>query len=468
MELREAAERRERELARHDTLTGLSNRRVLMDALQSLGGKPSRGARQMGLFLIDLDRFKPVNDLHGHGVGDRVLVEIADRLRATVPAGSIITRLGGDEFVCVVSSETEDELSSLGRKIVSALSRSIHLGAHEVKVGASIGVSRIGVDACEPEEILRTADIAMYEAKADGGGACRFFCADMDENLRARSAFEDSLRLALSEGQIVPYFQPVIDLRSNRVASFEALARWEHPERGTLAPASFLPHIEEMGLLGLLTESILRKSCEAAQEWPEHVAVSVNVAPQQFQDPWFSTGLLDILSQQNFPPQRLIIELVESAVLENSEAARAAFDQLHAAGVRIALDDFGKGYSSLSNLRSFAFDYMKLDASLVNGVGNAQGNRLIDAITYLSQALNLPITAEGVETHSNALALRLLGCDLAQGYHFGKPMDALAAAQFAVSKPIVRRTTEYPKVVERSLNVEPLPCARQPSGIEGS
>lgn len=436
---RERAEERERKLARHDALTGLGNRRVLGEVLSAWEENQDGGA----LLLIDLDKFKPVNDLHGHGAGDQVLREVANRLRNRSPQPELIYRLGGDEFVVLLPElEAEQEISAVASGLISSLSEPYEIANSLIEIGASIGIARCPANTCEQSQLLRAADIAMYEAKRGGARRFSFFVSRMDEELRQHAELEVALRRAIREGEIKPYFQPVVHLQTGALAGFEALARWEHPERGTLPPSLFIPMAEDLGLIGELSEEILRKSCLAARNWPVNTTLAVNIAPCQFLDSWFAIRLLGILSETGFPPHRLIVEVTESAVLDNTEASRRTFASLRNAGIRVALDDFGKGYSSVSHLHQFDFDHLKIDSSFVMDMAEESGTRIVNAITALGKSLHMPIVAEGVETAVNADALTYLGCEHAQGFLFGRPVNEEDTLRFIgelATKGLLRR-----------------------------
>lgn len=422
---REDAERQANLLARHDSLTGLPNRRLLSDELSRAIEESHNSANECAVFLVDLDQFKPVNDLHGHEAGDCVLVEVAERLKSVCESGTTIARLGGDEFVCVMSYPAGAEVPArVAAQIISSLCRPVSVGETRVEIGATIGIARCPQDSTDADGLLRAADVAMYEAKRAGRGRYHFFHAQMDTRLRERAVIEADLRAAISEGQIAAYFQPVMSLADGQVTGFEALARWNHPTRGMLPPDLFIPIAEDLGLIGELSYAILRSGCIAARDWPPHTTLSINISPVQLKDPWLSARLLSILTEFGFPPARLIIEVTENAIIEDMELVSEVFTSLQNAGIRIALDDFGKGYSSLNHLRQLRFDHLKIDSSFVLSMDASESRKIVSAIASLGKALGMPVTAEGVETEASADVLRKLGCEQAQGYWFGQPVTA--------------------------------------------
>ena len=277
-------------------------------------------------------------------------------------------------------------------------------------------------------ELLRAADVAMYEGKREGKGVYRFFHAEMDARLRERAVLEADLRKALDGGDIKPYFQPIICLDGERITGFEALARWHHPTRGVLAPDTFIAVAEDLGIIDLLTYQILRESCTAARAWPPYTSLSVNISPMQLKDPWLTSRVLAILAETGFAPGRLIIEVTEKAIIDDIELAAAVFTSLQNAGIRIALDDFGMGYSSLCHLRQLRFDHLKIDSSFVLSMESAESEKIVRAITGLGRSLGMTVTAEGVETNMSMDALRDCGCEQAQGYLLGMPLAASETA----------------------------------------
>lgn len=422
---REVAEQRATTLARHDPLTGLPNRRVLGEVLDAelLAEVGSRNA--CAVFLIDLDRFKPVNDAHGHSVGDAVLIEVARRITEAVGKHGTVARMGGDEFACVIACEASSDLPrKLAGQVVRSLGQPMDIAGTVVQIGAAVGIARAPQDADTAGALLHAADLAMYETKRNGGGAHRFFDAEMDLQLRERAALEVELRQAINKGEIVPHFQPILDLVDERIIGFEALARWLHPTKGLVTPDKFIPIAEDLGIIDQLTYGMLRASCIAARAWPPELSLSVNVSPSQLKDQWLAPRVLAILTETGIAPGRLIVEVTENAVIDDMMKARELFASLQNAGVRIALDDFGKGYSSLYHLRELHFDHLKIDQSFIHSMDAPESAKIVNAMAGLGKSLGMQVTAEGVETLAEAEALRTLGCENAQGFLFGAPLDA--------------------------------------------
>ncbi|MFY9292553.1 MAG: EAL domain-containing protein [Methylorubrum rhodinum] len=453
MRERDAAEARAAETARHDPLTGLANRRLFAERLDErrAGGPGGR----LSVFVVDLDRFKPVNELYGYEAGNAVLRAVGERLVRTLPAESTVARLDGDEFAALVESGPGGEgLARLAQGLIAALSAPVTWLGHEIKVGATVGIAAAGPEAGSAQAVLHAADLAMGQGKRDGRGTYRVFESAMDEALKARARLEADLRVAIDAGQIEPYYQPVVALPGQTVTGFEVLARWRHPEHGLLMPSSFIPVAEETGMIGDLSYLILRRACLDARAWPNHLQLAVNIAPQQFQDSELALRILAILTETGFQAHRLEVEITETAIVQDLEATRATLGALQALGVRVALDDFGTGYSSLYHLRELRFDKLKIDRSYVDSIAeDHERAKLVDAIIKLGNSLGLVTTAEGIETKTSVDWLASQGCDFGQGYLFGKPMPRaeidrrlneglldtgpVAPKRDAVSKPVL-------------------------------
>jgi diguanylate cyclase (GGDEF)-like protein len=430
---REIAEQKATQRAEHDALTGLPNRRHLYDRLYSQMEGQRVSDEQCSVMLLDLDRFKPINDVHGHDVGDAVLIQVAERLQAIANRHAAkAIRLGGDEFMLVMTSARGDEAAArVAREIIDEVSAPYEVGEKRLAIGTSIGISRNPYDGKTVDDLLRAADIAMYEAKNSGRKSFRFFDEAMVIKLRDREEIESDLRAAIATDGITAVFQPLHCYSDDRISGFEALARWHHPTRGAVAPDDFIPVAEDAGLIDEITASMVRQACRAAREWPDDVTVAINLSPCLLRDSWIVARIFGILSSEGLPPRRLIIEITENAVIDDIERAGEVIDAFRTAGIRVALDDFGKGYSSLSHLRQLSFDFLKLDASFVRTLGEDDSLKIATAVAGLGRALNLPVTAEGVETAHDAAVIRDLGFSYAQGYHYGRPMtrdDARTAA----------------------------------------
>ena len=443
---REEAEASAIELAMRDPLTGLANRQLFQEraraALASLPDNatgPAEGAQEAGghaMLLVDLDRFKAVNDTLGHPIGDALLRLVSKRLHSLLRQQDIVARLGGDEFALMITpAPSTAGLSQLAKRIIDVLGRPYLVDGHLINIGASLGIAVAPQDGRACDELLRNADLALYASKNAGRSRHSFFDGSMDARARARRALEIDLRKALALNEFELHYQPQIDLETNAVVGFEALLRWRHPERGLVSPLDFIPLAEEIGLIVPLGEWVLREACREATRWPDSVSVAVNVSPHQFEDPDRLTRVVaGSLAASGLPGHRLEIEITESVLLRNERSVLTSLHQLRAMDVRVAMDDFGTGYSSLSQLHSFPFDKIKIDRSFVNSSGDAAGqNAIIRAITALGVSLGMATIAEGVETPDQLLRIRAEGCTSVQGYLFSRPVpldqvDGLIAA----------------------------------------
>jgi len=421
-------------LARQDSLTGLPNREVLRRALDDALISASRRKHQCSVFLLDLDRFKAVNDTLGHPAGDTLLRLVSLRLRDEVGAMGQVGRLGGDEFEVVIpTAPTKDELSKLAQGIIDSLSRPYTINGTVVSIGASIGIVTSNYDDRTSDDLMRDADLALYAAKAAGKGCFRFFAPEMNEAARERQLMESDLRVALEKDQLRVVFQPSVDASDETVKGFEALVRWEHPEHGPISPAMFIPLAEEIGLINELGEWVLRTACAEAAKWPQHISVAVNLSPVQFKLHSLPATVRAILSETDLPAKRLELEITEGVFLSNDDHVHEMISALKAIGLKLALDDFGTGYSSLSYLLRVPFDKIKVDQSFVRGATDPESRNaaLIRAMVGLASDLEMVTTAEGVETQEELTLVRNLGCSLIQGYLFGKPMEAEEARALA-------------------------------------
>ncbi len=428
---RHTAEASAIELAMHDPLTGLPNRELfhrriaaaLAEATQE--GEAAQDEAGPAVLLVDLDRFKAVNDTLGHPIGDALLRLVAKRLRSVLRSYDVVARLGGDEFALLVSPMPEPvNLAQLAKRIVDVLGRPYLIDGHLVNIGASIGVAQAPRDGREHSQLLRNADLALYHAKESGRSTFSFFEPHMDARALARRSLEIDLRKALALREFELHYQPQVDLETDSIVGFEALLRWRHPERGLVSPADFVPLAEEIGLMIPLGEWVLREACDQAARWPDGISVAVNVSPHQFAD----TGRLvsvvaKSLASSGLPGRRLEIEITESVLLRHEQAVLAALHRLRAMGVRVAMDDFGTGYSSLSQLHSFPFDKIKIDRSFVKDRGDdASQNAIVRAITALGASLGMSTIAEGVETSDQLARIRAEGCRAVQGYLYSRPV----------------------------------------------
>ena len=440
----EEAQRRADELARYDPLTGLANRRVFLEDLQAAIEETRRGSPPFAVFVLDLDRFKPVNDVHGHATGDQVLCKVAERLRLCIGEEGLVARLGGDEFAALVrqagaSGEMTDGAIKLANHILSAVTEPILFDEKAIEVGVSIGASVCPSDGVDPETLIQNADLAMYRAKRDGRATFQFFEAGMEREVKARAALETDLRRAVAREEIKPYYQPIVALADQRVVGFEILARWEHPDGRIIPPDAFIPLAEESGLIAEMTFNLLRRACRNSAGWPDDVGLSLNVSPVQLKDPHLPTRLLAVLSASGFPPHRLEIEITETALVGDLATAKSVLSQLQSLGIRIALDDFGTGYSSLCHLRDFSLDRIKIDRSFVQTLmQDPDSEKIITAILGLGTSLGLPTTAEGIEDIDTVRRMAASGCELGQGYFFARAMPAQEAEAYAQRETVAQ------------------------------
>jgi diguanylate cyclase (GGDEF)-like protein len=412
-------------LAKHDPLTSLPNRAAMKEALDLLSAEQAEEER-IGMLVVDLDGFKPINDTLGHLVGDELLICAAQRIRAAIKdwPHSMVSRFGGDEFVVLLRRVvSEEQVHACAQSILSELRQPYEVMSHSIFVDASIGVAIAGLNERKGVEVLRYADIALNEAKQVGRGSITQFDPAMLTGLAERALIEQDLTTALSERQIVPHYQPQVDLVSGQIIGVEALARWYHPVRGVISPAEFIPIAEMSGQIVDLGQAILEQACRDIALLPTPIDLSVNVsAAQLFQDD-FPRLVGEALRSSGLPPQRLRLEITETALLSDACKARGTIDQLQAMGITISLDDFGTGFASLSYLRDFGFNELKIDRSFVAGMHDDRKSlALIQTMIELGQRLGLVVVPEGVETREQADLLQAMGCTRAQGYFFGKPV----------------------------------------------
>jgi len=414
-------------LAEHDTLTGLPNRSAFAERLAA-AARSSDGERGFAVLTIDLDRFKEVNDTLGHPCGDQILKEAAARLRALVDGDTVITRLGGDEFAVIQRGVSDPEAAgALAAAIIDALDRPFQFDGHTVVIGASVGIALAPRDSAgagtDGDELLKKSDLALYRAKEENRGSFRFFESGMDARMRERRDIEGDLRIAIQEGQFEVHYQPLLDLATGAITCFEALVRWQHPTRGLLQPADFIPIAEESNLIIPIGEWVLRQACRDAAGWPDGIKVAVNLSPAQLKRGDLIAVTVSALATAGLDADRLELEITESVLLNDEAWVRSLLERLAALGVRIAMDDFGTGYSSLSYLRSFPFSKIKIDRSFVDGVvGQSDALAIVQATIQLSQKLGMETTAEGVETAEQLALLSAEGCTHAQGFHVSRPV----------------------------------------------
>jgi diguanylate cyclase (GGDEF)-like protein/PAS domain S-box-containing protein len=412
-------------MARHDALTGLPNRVLFHERVEQALAQAGR-TEEFAVLLLDLDRFKAEHDPLGHPVGDELLRAVAERLQACVREVDTVARLGGDEFAVVQSGVTKaEDAAVLARRIVEVVSQPYDLDGHRIMIGASVGISIAPGDGASCGKLLKNADVALYKTKAEGRGTWRFFEPDMDARLQARRALELDLWAALANDQFELHYQPLFDLRADRIGGFEALLRWRHPVHGMVSPGDFIPISEEIGLIVPLGDWVLKRACAEASVWPGHVKVAVNVSPAQFRTGHLVESVTEALAASGLPAARLELEITESVLLTNSAATLATLHALRALGVRISMDDFGTGYSSLSYLRSFPFDKIKIDQSFIRDLATTEdAEAIVRAIIGLGASLGMRTTAEGVETDEQLAWLRTEDCAEVQGYFFSPSVPA--------------------------------------------
>ncbi len=439
-------------LAMFDSLTGLANRAQMRRALGQALGKRQGSYRPTALLLLDLDRFKTVNDTLGHQIGDILLQQVAARITRTVGEDGLVGRLGGDEFeVILPGGGSREKLSELADAIIATLSHPYFIDDSHVSIGCSIGIALSPADGDDAETLVRNADLALYSAKANGRGTHRFFRESLLVEAQTRKLLEDDLRQALARRQLRLVYQPVVSTRNAQVVGYEALIRWEHPVRGAISPADFIPVAEESGMIEQIGEWVMRTACETAASLPPQIRMAVNVSPIQFAKPSLPAIVASALANSGLAPERLELEITEGVFLDGSRSTEQMFTALKRIGVRLALDDFGTGYSSLGYLRTAPFDKIKIDQSFVRGakIAGSRNAAIIKAIVTLADTLELETTAEGVEAQDEIELIRALGCSHIQGYVYGRPMEAAALPRdmAAVPKiePIGVRFTRSPR-----------------------
>ncbi|NJS14863.1 MAG: EAL domain-containing protein [Sphingopyxis sp.] len=414
-------------MARYDNLTGLPNRLHLNEMLEMGLSEATAARARCALLIIDLDRFKAVNDTLGHPVGDQLLAQVSARLRALIPKDSLCGRLGGDEFAVVMRTLTgPTEAEKLGQQIIEAISRPYVVDNHQLFVGASIGFAIGPQDGASVETLTRNADLALYKSKDRGGNVVAQYDASLHAQAEERRVMEQELRGALERGEFHLNFQPVVEAADGTLDGFEALIRWTNPRLGNVSPAKFIPLAEEARLIGPIGEWVMRTACREACRWPSNLKIAVNVSAEQLTDAGFASVVVSALAQSGLSPHRLEIEVTESVFLRDGGGATQLLDQLLLLGVRLSLDDFGTGYSSLGYLRKTHFSTIKVDRSFVQGAAKnkPESIAIISAVVALADALGMSTTAEGAETEHEVETIRALGCRKIQGYYYGRPMAA--------------------------------------------
>ena len=409
----------------HDALTGVANRVLFYELVEQALKRVPRGERLAVLYL-DLDHFKGINDTLGHPIGDKLLKGVADRLRGCIRDVDVVARLSGDEFAIIQSSLGQPvDAATLAKRLREVIIEPFDLDGHHVVVDISAGIAIAPNDATELDELLKAADIALYEAKKGGRGTYCFYETEMNTRIHQRAKLEADLRSALANGEFELFYQPRVKLENNKISAFEVLLRWHHPGRGMVSPTEFIPIAEETGLIIPLGEFVLRAACAEAATWPSDINVAVNISAAQFTDKNLINVVNSAIASAGLPANRLELEITESVLMQNTSANLATLKQLHDLGVRFAMDDFGTGYSSLGYLLSFPFDNIKIDRSFIIGLSERPESRaIVRAVAQLAQDLSITLTAEGVETEQQLEQVKQLGCTEMQGYLFSRPHPA--------------------------------------------
>lgn len=411
-------------MARHDGLTGLANRAVLLEKMEEALARLRRHGNRFTVFMLDLDLFKTVNDSLGHPVGDELLKVVAGRLSACIRETDTVARLGGDEFAILATADGDQREAAIAtaNRLLGAVAAPCDLDGHHVNIGTSVGIALAPEHGTDVDQLVKNADLALYKAKSEGRDAYRIFEDAMGVEVRTRRAHQIDLRNALSNDEFELYYQPIVDIQTRQTASIEALIRWHHPQRGMIPPADFIPLAEESGLINQIGEWVLRKACSDALHWPPHIKVSVNLSAVQFRKIGPIDSFCQTLRESGLQPERLELEITESVLLQGNADNVETLHRLRLMGISIVLDDFGTGYSSLSYLRMFPFDKIKIDRSFVHELAkNADCAAIVSAVAGLGRSLRIDTVAEGVETEDQLLLVHAAGCTHAQGYLFGRP-----------------------------------------------
>ncbi len=416
------------ELAFTDPLTGLGNRRRFMDKIERLIAARADDPAPFAIGIIDLDGFKPINDLFGRAAGDNILQQVALRLNAAMTDSNIMTRLGDDEFAFLAPMIfRESDAVDLGRMLIEIIAAPYDVGERTARLSASVGCALFYFGDDTPEELVGKAETALYQSKRTGRGKVFAYTREMEEASKRLARIEQALRRAVSAGEVEPHFQPIVDLKTRQTIGFECLARWTDRDLGFVSPAVFIPIAEERGIIGPLTQLLLRKATIAARDWPKHLFLSFNLSPSQLVDQNTGLHILSILEKTGFDPRRLEIEITETGVMSDPASAEKIVDDLRSVGIRVSLDDFGTGQSSLGRLRDFQFDKLKIDRAFVSSIlDDRPSEHIIRAILAMCEGLGMDVVAEGIEEEGQADRLVQFGCKGGQGYFFGKPVDAQA------------------------------------------
>ena len=429
---RRRAEEKVREMATTDILTGLSNRFEFRQRLEQRLAEVNRKLGEFAIFYLDLDRFKAVNDSLGHPFGDKLLKAVSERIVSVVRSGDTVARLGGDEFAVIQRiADTPNDAARLADRLIASVGRPYRFDDKTITIGVSIGVSLTPKDGVVADELIRAADLALYQAKAERRGSYNFFEKAMDEQVQGRRKMEDDLRAALAQNQFHLHFQPIVSATDRKVTAFEALLRWRHPVRGNVPPSEFIPLAEELGLIVPIGEWVIGEACKQAVKWPRHIKVAVNVSATQFKSAALIPTIVDAIASSRIASSRLIVEITEGVMIGDTNQAITILHAIRAKKIMIAMDDFGTGYASLGYLHRFPFDKIKIDRSFVSELGKRDDSvAIVRAIISLAKALGIATVAEGVESEDQFVWLRTEGCDEIQGYLISRPMPAEEVSAF--------------------------------------
>jgi diguanylate cyclase (GGDEF)-like protein len=432
------SEERMRFLASHDPLTQLGNRALLQDRLDTALQVSKRTGKAFALHMIDLDHFKEINDVHGHGTGDKVLTTVAERIGEITRSVDTIARLGGDEFTVlqdIGEGDSAGNAGSLAERLITGLSAPMTIESLQLEVGASIGIALYPEDGASAEDLMRNVDLALYRAKEEGRGRYTFFTQALGEQALRLAAIKASLRHAIAERQLSVYYQPKADLRSGEIIGAEALVRWNHPQHGLISPSEFVPVAERSGLIGPLGEFVLNEACIATAHWRRigmrNFTIAVNLSPVQFRVQDVKALVENALTTAGLPAEALELEVTETTLMQDAEDTMRSLRSLQDQGVSVAVDDFGTGYSSLSYLKQLAAKTLKIDRSFVDGCAEASEDaQIVGAIVGLAHNLGMQVVAEGIETSEQVSALQRMRCDAAQGFLIAKPLETAAMENF--------------------------------------
>lgn len=419
-------------MAYSDPLTGLGNRYRLRDKIRMLAAERASDPAPFTIGVANIDGFKPINDLFGVEAGDEILCQVAHRLKACVPDGAVVTRHDGDEFAFVLPLVFERSgAERVGHMIKDVLSAPYDLGDRNVRLSSSFGFAIYPFAGEEFEDLLKSAETALYRSKRRGSGQITVYSREIAQEMKRATQLEQALRNAIINDAVDVHFQPIVRLNDATVIGFEALARWNDPDLGFVSPAVFVPLAEERGFIDALSETLLLKAAEAALSWPRELFLSFNLSSAQLMDPGTAENILSILRRVGLDPRRVELEITETAVMTSADTAQRIITELQQAGVRISLDDFGTGQSSLGRLRDFSFDKVKIDRAFVSRISTDRpSEHIIKAIVAMCDGLDLEVVAEGIEDKTEAEKLRSLGCAMGQGYFYGRPVDSAATHRY--------------------------------------